>query len=171
MNVIVASRNPVKLRAVHDAFADWFPGKTFDVHSVDPPSSIPEQPIGGDVARGAMARAEEAIGSPDTDWGVGVEAGLVRLRGCECWANVQICAIADRAGRVSHGFGSGFELPEDLRMAVLSGRPLRDALREFRRTEDDDRAGAIHVLSGGRIDRYEITVAAVRMALVSATQD
>ena len=66
------------------------------------------------------------------------------------------------------GLGPGFELPGDVCAAVLSGMPLRDALRELRSANGADRSGAIHVLSAGRIDRHEITVTAVRMALAAA---
>ena len=66
------------------------------------------------------------------------------------------------------GVGPGFELPGDLCAAVLSGTPLWDALREVRFADGADRSGAIHVLSVGRIDRYEISVTAVRMALSAA---
>jgi inosine/xanthosine triphosphatase len=170
MNVCVASRNSVKLRAVRDAFAGWFDGETIDVYAIDPDESIPEQPLEGDVALGAMARAEKAIESSGADWGVGIEAGLVRLPGCSRWVSVQICAIADRNGCVSVGLGPGFELPDDLREAVLSGVPLRDALCELRAIDDGDRSGAICVLSSGRIDRYEITVTAVLMTLTTASR-
>jgi len=168
MNVCVASRNPVKLRAVRDAFAEWFPDETIDTCAVDPSVALPEQPVEEDIARGATARAEEAIGFPNADWGVGIEAGLLRLPGSDRWVNVQVCAIADRAGRVSIGLGPGFELPGDLRATVLSGKPLRDALRELRSMDDGDRSGAIHLLSSGRLDRSRITVVAVQMALSAA---
>lgn len=167
MNVYVATRNPVKLRAVQDAFAEWFPNREVVIRAVDPTARLPEQPLGEEVSRGAIARAKTAVESDGADRGVGIEAGLIRLPGSDRWLSVQVCAIADRDGRVSLGLGPGYELPESLRDAVLAGEPLRDALRLNLSIEDAENRGAIHVLSGGRLDRYRITLDAVRMALIA----
>lgn len=167
MNVYVATRNPVKLRAVRDAFAEWYRGRKTNVRAVDPTGHLPVQPLGDDVARGAVARAKEAMEPDDADRGVGIEAGLMQLPGSDRWMSVQVCAIADREGRISVGHGPGYELPPELREAVLGGMPLRDALRANPWIEDVENRGAVYYLSDGRLDRYEITLDAVRMALIS----
>jgi non-canonical (house-cleaning) NTP pyrophosphatase len=52
---------------------------------------------------------------------------------------------------------------------VLAGAPLREAFRSNLSLEDaEENRGAIHYLSNGRLDRYEITLEAVRMALLSS---
>ena len=169
MNVYVTTRNPAKLRAVWDAFAEWCRGIETNVRAVDPIEHLPEQPLGEEVSRGAIARAKVAIESNDAERGVGIEAGLIQLPGSDRWLSVQVCAIADREGRISLGLGPGYELPEDLRTAVLAGAPLREAFRSNLSLEDaEENRGAIHYLSNGRLDRYEITLEAVRMALLSS---
>ena len=170
MNVYVSTRNPVKLRAARDAFQAWFSDPKVEVRAVEPDRSLPKQPVGAEVAGGAIARAMAGLVPDDADWGVGIEAGLMRLPGSDRWLSVQVCAVVDRAGRVSVGAGPGYELPEELRDAVLAGVPLRDALQREPSIEGGRPRGAIHHLSGGRIDRSELTVQAVRMALVSARQ-
>jgi len=167
MNVYVATRNPVKLRAVRTAFVGWFPTEPVDVRAVEPVGSLPEQPLEEEVVRGAIARAERAIAARGADWGVGIEAGPIRLPGSDRWVNTQVCAIAGSDGRIGVGLGPGFELPERVREAVLVRTSLREALRSVCSVDDKARRGAVHHLSGGRIDRHEITVAAVRMALVA----
>jgi inosine/xanthosine triphosphatase len=167
MNVYVATRNPVKLRAVRDAFVEWFDECDVDVRAVDPTPRLPEQPLDGQVGRGAIARAKIAVEPNDADRGVGVEAGLIRLPESDRWLSVQVCAIADREGRISLGLGPGYELPQALREAAVAGTPLRDALRSNLSIDDAEDRGAIYYLSDERLDRYEITLAAVRMALVS----
>ena len=167
MKVQVATRNPIKLRAVRDAFAEWYPGDDPSVRAVDPPERLPEQPLDGEVLHGAVARAGVAIESGSADRGVGIEAGLVQLPGEDRWFSVQVCAIADCEGRISLGLGPGYELPGELREAVLAGASLRKALRLNLSLDDTENLGAIHLLSDGRLDRYEVTLAAVRMALVS----
>lgn len=168
MNVYVATRNRIKLRVVRDAWEGWHRHVEANVGAVEPPAGLPDQPLGDDVARGAIARAKEGTAPSDADFGVGIEAGLIRLPGSEAWLSCQVCAIADRAGRISLGTGPGYELPEGLRAAVLAGTPLREALRISLSIDDAEHRGAIHYLSDGRLDRYGITLDAVRMALLSS---
>jgi len=167
MNVYVATRNRIKLRAVRDAWEEWHRDVEANVGAVDPPAGLPEQPLGDDVARGAIARAKEGMTPSDADFGVGIEAGLIRLPGTDAWLSCQVCAIVDRAGRISLGTGPGYALPEELRAAVLAGTPLREALRISPSIDGTEDRGAIHPLSDGRLDRYGITLDAVRMALVN----
>ncbi len=167
MIVYVATRNRIKLQAVRDAWEAWHRDVEVNVGAVDPPPGLPEQPLGDEVARGAIARAKAGLPPSDADFGVGIEAGLIRLPGCDSWFSCQVCAVADRDGRISLGLGPGYELPEALRAAVLDGTPLREALRQSLLIDDAEHRGAIHVLSDGRLDRYRITLDAVRMALVS----
>ena len=93
---------------------------------------------------------------------------MIQLPGSERWLSVQVCAIVDREGRIALGLGPGYELPEALRAAVLAGAPLREALRLNLAIEDAENRGAIHYISHERLDRYEITLDAVRMALLSS---
>jgi len=69
MEVHVATRNPVKLRAVKAAFAEWNPEADPNVRAIDPPERLPEQPIGDEVLQGAIARAVAAIESSNADRG------------------------------------------------------------------------------------------------------
>jgi non-canonical (house-cleaning) NTP pyrophosphatase len=48
----------------------------------------------------------------------------------------------------------------------MNGASLRDAFERLLAQNDADRRGAVFYLSGGRIDRTELTVEAVRMALI-----
>lgn len=167
MNVYVATRNPVKLRAVRDAFAEWCRDIETNVRAIGPIERLPEQPLGEQVSRGAIARAKAALAPKDADRGVGIEAGLSQLPGSDRWLSVQVCAIVDRDGEISLGVGPGYEVPARLREATLDGMPLRDGLRSILGVDDVENRGAIHHLSDGRLDRYELTLYAVRMALVS----
>ncbi len=164
MNVYVATRNPVKLRVVRDAFMEWCRGIETNVRAIDPIERLPEQPLGEEVSRGAIARAKVAIEPNGADRGVGIEAGLIQLPGSDRWLSVQVCAIADRDGKISLGLGPGYEVPAELREATLDGMPLRDGLRSILAVDDVEN---LHYLSNGRLDRYELTLYAVHMALVS----
>ncbi len=171
MNVYVATRNPIKLQAVRDAFTEWHRDVGVNVVAVDPPAGLPEQPLGEQVAHGAIARAKAAVDMKDAEYGVGIEAGLLQLPGSDRWLSLQICAMIGRDGRISLGVSPGYELPEDLRKAVLSGTGLREALRLRRGVDDAEHRRAIHLLSDERLDRYTITRDAVQMALVGVSSN
>lgn len=167
MNVIVATRNPIKVEAVRSAFARFHPELVVRVKGVEVALETPEQPIGSEIEAGAIARAQAAARKGDVDLGLGIEAGLMRLPGSDRWLSVQVCAIAAHDGRVSVGAGPGYELPTAIRDAVLAGEPLREAFCRILGDEDADRRGAVYRLTGGRIDRLALTEQAVLMALAS----
>ena len=167
MNVSVATENPIKIEAVREVFPRFHPEEEIQVQACPMEGDLPEQPIGEETTAGAIERAKIAVKESDADLGVGIEAGLVRISGSERWVSIQVCAIADRAGRISIGLGPGYELPETVRNAVLAGEPLRDAFTRVLGVEDADRRGAVYHLSERRVDRCELTEHAVEMALVS----
>ncbi|MCK5584651.1 inosine/xanthosine triphosphatase [Candidatus Bipolaricaulota bacterium] len=167
MNVAVATDNPIKIRAVEQAFADAFGKGEVEVQQVTSDLELPEQPIGAAIANGAIQRAKTAQQHADIDFGVGIEAGLMQVPGTDRWISVQICAIADRTGKYSMGMGPGYELPKPILDAVFAGESLRDAFERTLDLEDPERRGAVFFLSDGRVDRMDLTIQAVRMALIS----
>src|SRR3990170_4339278 len=72
LDVRVGTGNPVKRRAVRKVLERlrW----KARVRVADIGRDVPEEPFEGDVARGAVARAQAALG--EGDLGVGIEAGL-----------------------------------------------------------------------------------------------
>ncbi len=165
MNVNVGTGNPLKVKAVRAAFVEVFEGESLNVKAVSVVAGIPSQPFGEAVIRGAMRRAKAALG--DSHFGVGIEAGLIQLPGCDRPLNVQFCAIIDRSDRMTIGLGPGFELPQGVVKQLEQGSTLnREMSRLAGIPEIKETIGAIGVLSGGRIDRVAITREAVLMALV-----
>lgn len=171
MDVAVATGNPIKIRAVEQAFADGFADEAVEIQQVSLDLKLPEQPIGPAIADGAIQRAKTAQQQTNADFGVGIEAGLMPLPGTERWVSVQICAIIDRDGEFSVGMGPGYELPGPILDAVLAGEPLREAFERLLDREDPERRGAVFFLSDGLIDRTDLTMQAVRMALIPWMSD
>ena len=171
MIVAVETENPVKARAVEIAFREAFPHETVTVRRVACDLDTPEQPFDEAIALGAHRRARAAVETPDADYGIGIEAGLLPLPGSDSPLSVQMCVIMDRTGTASVGLGPGYQLPKDLLHAVMNGAPLRDAFERVLGQNDPERRGAVYFLSGGRIDRTDLTLQAVRMALVPRTAD
>ncbi|MFC2083230.1 inosine/xanthosine triphosphatase [Candidatus Bipolaricaulota bacterium] len=166
MNVAVATDNPTKIRAVEQAFLGAFTNQEIEVQQLSLQLELPERPIGAAIAAGAIESARAAQRRTDADFGVGIEAGLMQLPGSDRWMSVQICAVADRTGECSIGMGSGYELPKPICDAVLAGEPLREAFERILEVEDPDRRGAVYFLSEGLVDRMNLTIQAVRMALL-----
>lgn len=167
MNVYVATRNRIKLQAVRDAWEAWHRDVEANVGAVDPPAGLPEQPLGDDVARGAIARAEAGPTRSDADFGIGVEAGVVQLPGSDRWFNTRVCAILDREERLSLGFSSGFEPPCTIVESVLHRDEMREVLRgRYALGEEEANRGLIYQLPAGCVDRLELAKDAVTMALL-----
>ena len=165
MKIHVGTSNPVKVNAVQAAFELVFSGESLEVKAAPVATGVPSQPFGDAVFHGAARRAGGALG--DADYGVGIEAGLVKLPGCDRPLNMQICVIVDRSGRMTVGHGPGFELPSAVMEKLQAGSTLnREMSRLSGVSEIKETIGAVGVLTGGRIDRMAITREAVLMALV-----
>jgi inosine/xanthosine triphosphatase len=102
------------------------------------------------------------------DFGVGIEAGLLRCEALKAYFDVQFCAIVDREGKVTVGHGAGFVYPPRVLRAVLEeGRTVGEAMAELSKIPDiGKRMGAIGYLSRGLLDRTQLTEQAVLMALL-----
>ena len=73
MQINVGSKNPVKIKAVRDAFGHYF--KDFEVVSVNVDSGVHQQPKSlKDIVDGAKNRAIAAF--KNCDYSVGLEAGI-----------------------------------------------------------------------------------------------
>ena len=76
--VIVASHNPVKVRAVQEGFTRIFPGESFQFQGASVPSGVSAQPFdSAETLQGAYNRARNARALiPQADYWVGVEGGI-----------------------------------------------------------------------------------------------
>ncbi len=162
----MATENPVKTKAVQTAFSQAFADQPVHVEALALCLGLPEQPLDDAIAAGAMKRATAAQQHSRADFGVGIEAGLMKLPGTSRLVSIQICAIVDAQGRGSMGLGPGYELPQPLRDAVLAGEPLRHAFERLLGQTDPKRLGAVYYLSNGQIDRTELTIQGIRMAII-----
>jgi inosine/xanthosine triphosphatase len=165
MKIHVGTRNTLKVRAVHAAFALAFGDEALDVVAVEIEECVPPQPFDGEVVQGAICRARNALAK--ADYGVGIEAGLVRFPGYDCYLSVQFCAVLDHTGRLTVGHGPGYTLPQEVLDRLMNGSTLnREMSRLSGIPEIKEKEGAVGILSGGRIDRFNITREAVLMALI-----
>lgn len=94
MKIVVASKNPVKLKATQNILEKIYPAVEVEDRDVD--SGVPDQPIGLEVTvQGAINRAKNVF-SPDFDLSVGIESGLLEVpHSITGYLDLQWCAIYD----------------------------------------------------------------------------
>ncbi len=165
LKVAVGSTNRVKVDAARNVFSQAF--GMVEVVSVEPEHGVEKQPLHDRILEGAVRRARNSLERTGADYGVGIEAGLVKDPFSGRYVDVQYCAIADASGRVTVGRGPGFEYPPEVTDAVLDGRSVGDTMSAITGIEDiGRRSGSIGYLSDGLIDRTALSEIAVLMALI-----
>jgi inosine/xanthosine triphosphatase len=170
--VAIGSRNRAKVQGVMKAFAHYFKGVEFK--ELDLTSRVKIQPMTLDeTVRGARHRAEFAIEEEGADFGVGVEAGIIKLaeetnEGERFFLNVQIAAIVDSAHRLSFGSSPGFPIPTKF-VSLLEGERVEldrfsHQLTGAKRIREEH--GVVYHLSKRHLSRVEMTEQCVSMALI-----
>jgi inosine/xanthosine triphosphatase len=164
--VVVASLNPVKLRAVERGFQRAFPGQAFRLEAHEVPAGVGDQPhTDEETLRGAQNRALAASGAaPRADYWVGIEGGIhERPEGMASFAWV-VVSSRDRTGR---GRTGTFYLPEAVAALIRKGHELGDADdRVFGRSNSKQQEGAAGILTAGALDRADLYEQAVVLALI-----
>ena len=76
--IVVASKNPVKINAVRDAFEKMFPNEVFNMEGISVSSGVSDQPISDtETLQGALNRAGNAEKENlHADFWVGIEGGI-----------------------------------------------------------------------------------------------
>lgn len=166
LKISAGTSNRAKLRGIKEAFS-LLTGKyfsSFSLKSTDARTTVPAQPWGEETVRGAKERAIAA--AEKGDLGIGVEAGLFETPYGQTF-DIQFCAVADRAGRVTLGHGIGFTYPPDILSSVRSGKSVGEAMEDLTSIRNiGSRMGAVGYLSSGALDRSSITRDAVIAAMI-----
>jgi inosine/xanthosine triphosphatase len=166
LKVVVASSNPVKVRAVMDGFRGMFPDDEFIFVGIKTNSGLPDQPV-GDLETLACARARVdrvKIDAPDYDYWVGVEGGVSeRESDLEAFAWV-VVSNGQTMGQARTG---SFVLPGRIADLVRHGRELGDADDlVFGKTNSKQENGAVGLLTRDVITRQSLYTHAVMLALI-----
>lgn len=167
--LIVASENPVKLRAAHDGFAAMFPGQAVEVRGLpDVPSGVPDQPMSdAETLRGATNRADAARNRhPAADFWLGMEGGVDARDGTlEAFAWI---VILSKDGRVGRSRTATFDLPPAVAQLVRDGVELGHAMdRVCAQHNTKQKGGAVGLLTNGAITRATYYAHAVTLALIA----
>ncbi len=162
MEVVIATRNPVKIRAVKNVFSKFY--KNFRLKSVE--YEYKKQPVGlSETIIGAIKRACFAF--EYGDMGIGIEAGLVEIPyTISGYFDIQFCAIINEEG-LTLGCGMGFEYPRIVVNEALKGEEVGKIMEKISGIKNIGKnIGAIGFLSKGIIDREKLTEQAVLSALI-----
>lgn len=163
--VIVASTNPVKLRAVQDGFQRMFPEQSFEFQGVSVPSGVSDQPASdAETLSGACGRVQAARELfPEADYWVGLEGGIEdedQEMAAFAWVVIQGGERLSRARTVT------FYLPPAVAHLIRQGVELGEADdRVFGRQNSKQENGAIGLLTGNVLDRAQAYAMAVILAL------
>jgi inosine/xanthosine triphosphatase len=167
MNIIVlASKNPVKIKATLEGFGRILPHETFELVPVSVASGVSCQPMNNEeTLRGAFNRAYGAADMvPTGDFWVGIEGGVEELQGEMAAFAWVVILTKDTVGK---GRTGTFFLPNQVAQLIREGKELGDADDiVFGKINSKQKDGAIGILTGNVIDRAKLYEEAVVLALV-----
>jgi inosine/xanthosine triphosphatase len=170
LNVVVGSKNPVKLNATRNILGRIY--GDIKVSSVNVDSGIPDQPFGLDqTVKGAVNRAKNAF-SEEFDLSVGIESGLIMVpETLTGYIDLQWCAIYD-GKNITIGASSGFEYPPSVIKEVLNGVEVGDVMDNVTGVNDlGQKKGAVSYLSRDMLNRTENTEECVLTAMIPRMND
>jgi inosine/xanthosine triphosphatase len=166
IDLVVASTNPVKIRAVVNGFQRLFPGSELNVLAAAVPSEVAHQPMSDEeTLRGALNRSANAqAAQPHADYWIGIEGGIQPI-------GPELTAFAWIVVRSKEALGKGrtgtFFLPPAVAELIHQGKELGEADDiVFGRTNSKQDNGAVGLLTDNAIDRAQLYEHAVILALI-----
>lgn len=167
--IVVASKNPTKIRAAEQGFVQLLPG-SYEVRGVSVPSGVPDQPFSDEeTLRGAENRVKNARDEePDADYWVGIEGGVHSEKPNE--GAIQSFAwivVTSKQGRTGKARTAAYNLPEETASLLRQGMELGhadDAV--FGKSNTKHHSGSVGLLTDDVVDRTSYYVQAVILALI-----
>jgi inosine/xanthosine triphosphatase len=170
--IIVASKNPVKIAAALRGFQNMFPDVTYTAHGINVPSGVPDQPFSNrETLQGALNRAQNAREQhPQGDYWIGIEGGVEDTpdQAAGTLESFAWVVVTDRErGVTGKARTAAYYQPEEVAKLVRGGMELGHADDlVFGRSNSKQSNGNIGLLTGDVIDREAYYVQAVILALV-----
>ena len=172
MKVVVASLNPVKIKATEAAFSALLPNEQIQVSGFAVPSGVSEQPQSDDETRqGALNRAANvSVAQPDASYWVGLEGGIEDYAGrLSAFAWI---AVRNHRGDISDARSATLPLPKAIKELIDQGLELGDANdRVFATINSKQGGGAYGLLTDGRYTRQSIYTQTAILALLPFTHE
>lgn len=167
LKIMVASENPVKIKASQMGFLAMFPHEKLEIKGIAAKSGVGKQPLTNwQTISGASNRVNYVSQiAPDADYWIGIEGGVEEIKGeMEVFAWV---VVKNKNGKISKGKTGTFTLPQKIVKLVKSGMELGTADDlVFSQKNSKQKSGAVGLLTGNAIDRTKYYVEAVILALI-----
>ncbi|SRR5258708_3110811 len=169
IEIVVASTNPVKLKAAEIGFKRMFGEEKegLEISGVSVQSGVSDQPFSEEeTIKGATNRALNAKDNKlDADYWVGLEGGI-EDKGDEMYAFAW-CVVIDKNEKLGKGKTGTFILPIEIAKLIRDGKELGEADDiVFGRTNSKQDNGAIGILTGNVLTRAGFYADAVILALI-----
>lgn len=165
--IIVASKNPVKLQATLDGFTRMFPGEEFSIEGVSVESGVADQPSSDEETyQGAFNRSTNAkAAAPDADFWVGLEGGIEAKE--DTMESFAWMVIRDKNDRIGKGRTATFFLPPQVAELIHQGKELGEADDiVFGKTNSKQANGAVGLLTHDVVTRTTYYTEAIIFALI-----
>jgi inosine/xanthosine triphosphatase len=165
-DIIIGSKNPVKIKAVTSAFETVFASEKFNYIGIDVPSGVPDQPIGDNqTLKGAYNRVKAAKKLYDkAAFYVGVEGGLDNNKDMEVYAWMY---IENAEGLKGKSRTATFFLPPAVQKLVNEGLELGHADDiVFKKENSKQKGGSVGILTHGILNRQVYYEQALILALI-----
>ena len=169
VKVLVASKNPVKIKASLDAFQLFFKDPIVDSQEVVVPTANASQPIGEDQTRehSELRVIQARENYPGYDYFVGIEGGVVKLNSDS--ARIIVYSSIGHQLAIETVRGCGIPLPLEW-YTVLTTHEYHELgdLAELKSgvTDIKKKQGVVGFFSQNFVTRYDILKQSVIMALV-----
>jgi inosine/xanthosine triphosphatase len=164
--LVIASTNPVKVRAADNGFRRLFPDTEVEVITVSVTSEVAQQPLSDEeTLLGALNRSRNAQhAQPHADYWIGIEGGI-QSNGQEMSAFAWIVVRSQNTiGKARTGT---FFLPPAVAELIRAGKELGEADDiVFGRSNSKQENGAVGLLTDNVIDRMKLYEHAMILALI-----
>jgi inosine/xanthosine triphosphatase len=169
--IIVASKNPVKIAAALEGFQRMFPGNTYKTNGINVPSGVPEQPFtDAETLQGALNRAQNAREQESqADYWIGIEGGVEDTpdQAAGTLQSFAWVVVIDRGGKAGKARTAAYYQPEEVAKLVRGGMELGHADDVvFGKSNSKQANGNVGLLTGDVITRETYYIPAVICALI-----
>lgn len=165
MKVVIASTNPVKVKAVKRAFYKVFKEK-FEIISIDAKSEVSDQPMSdGETIKGASNRVKNAIKAfPKSNYWVGIEGGVEVVDNMLTSFTWVVIKSKNQTGKAKT---DTYFLPEKVAGYVKQGKELGNAIDiVFKKHNSKQNNGAVGLLTKDLITRNKLYEDVIILALI-----
>lgn len=164
IKLIVGSKNPVKIAAVHQAFAKVFHQHIISSEGVSCDSGVAEQPMTWrETRQGAINRVEQLKAQHQADYCVAIEGGVDHFEDGPATFAFVVISCGDRQ---SVGRSAQLPLPFSVYQALVDGEELGTVMDQLFDMENaKQKQGAIGLLTANQESRTSAYVQATTLAL------